>query len=60
MTDDARKKFIGAWQQKKKETITHPFINEKVEWGAAPYIQALLLARYIRGDLDDYPPFLWK
>lgn len=60
MTDDARKKFLASWQQKKKETITHPFIDEKIEWGTAPYVQALLLARYIRGDLDEYPPFMWK
>lgn len=60
LTDDARKKFLVAWQKKKQELITHPFIGEKIEWGTAPYVQALLLARYIRGDLDDYPPFLWK
>ncbi len=40
--------------------ITHPFLKEKMEWGLVPYIQALLLARTIRGDLDEYPPFLWK
>ncbi len=42
------------------ETIKHPFLDEKVEWGMLPYIQALLLARYIRGDLDAYPVFMWK
>ena len=60
MDDDARKTFISAWQERKKETIMHPFLKEKVEWGVVPYVQALLLARYIRGDLDLYPPFLWK
>ncbi len=60
MTDDAKKDFITSWQKKKQEEITHPFINEKVEWGIVPHIQAMLLARYIRGDLDAYPPFLWK
>ena len=60
MDDDARKAFISAWQERKKETIMHPFLKEKVEWGVVPYVQALMLARHIRGDLDLYPPFLWK
>lgn len=60
MTDDARKAFLTAWQARKKETIVHPFINEKIEWGLVPFVQATLLARYIRGDMDAYPPFLWK
>ena len=60
MDQDTRSKFLNAWQEKKKEMITHPFLNEKVEWGMVPYTQALLLARYIRGDLDAYPVFLWK
>ena len=46
--------------KKKKEVITHPFLKEKVEWGMVPYVQAMLLARYLRGDLDGYPAFLWK
>ena len=44
----------------KKETLTHPYLKEKIEWGLVPYMQALLLARTIRGDIDEYPPFLWK
>lgn len=60
MTDDTRKTFIAEWQKKKKEVIVHPFLNEKVEWGMVPHIQSLLLARYLRGDLDEYPPFMWK
>ncbi len=60
MNDNARKVFITAWQNRKGEVITHPFLEEKVEWGMVPYVQALLLARFIRGDLDDYPMFLWK
>ena len=60
MDDDARKQFLTQWQNKKKETITHPFLLEKMEWGLVPYVQAMLLARYIRGDLDEYPPLLWK
>lgn len=60
LTDTARKTFLQKWQERKKETITHPFLEEKVPWGLVPYIQSLLLARYLRGDLDAYPPFLWK
>lgn len=60
MNDETRKIVLSNWQAKKQEIITHPFIKEKVEWGLVPHVQALLLARYIRGDLDQYPPFLWK
>jgi CRISPR-associated protein Cas1 len=60
MDDDTRKAFLTAWQNRKQETITHPFLKEKVEWGLLPHVQALLLARFLRGDLDEYPPFLWK
>jgi CRISPR-associated protein Cas1 len=60
MDDDTRKKVLKAWQEKKQEKIIHPFLNESISWGLVPYAQALLLARYIRGDLDEYPPFLWK
>lgn len=60
LTDDGRKAFLKNWQEKKKEMLTHPYLGEKLPWGMIPYIQALLLARYLRGDLDDYPPFLWK
>ncbi|SNS94643.1 CRISPR-associated protein, Cas1 family [Anaerovirgula multivorans] len=60
MDDDTRKTILKAWQSKKQEKITHPFLQEKVEWGLVPYAQAMLLARYIRGDLDGYPPFMWK
>ena len=38
----------------------HPFLDQKIEWGLVPYVQALLLARTIRGDLSEYPPFFWK
>jgi CRISPR-associated protein Cas1 len=60
MTDESRRKVIKAWQYRKREQITHPFLKEKIPWGLVPYAQALLLARYLRGDLDGYPPFLWK
>lgn len=60
MTDETRKMFLTHWQKKKQEQITHPYLNEKIEWGMIPYVQAMLLARYLRGDLDEYPPFFWK
>lgn len=58
MSDEARKVFLTAWQSRKKETIVHPYLNEKIPIGLLPYVQAKLLAGYIRGDLDDYPVFL--
>lgn len=60
MTAEGRKKFLAAWQSRKQEEITHPYLKEKIPWGLVPYVQALLLARFLRGDLDGYPPFLWK
>ena len=60
MDTDIRKKLLSEWQNKKKEIITHPYLNEKVEWGMVPFVQAMLVARYLRGDLDEYPVFLWK
>ncbi len=60
LKDDARKVFLAAWQKRKQEMILHPFLREKIPWGLVPYAQAMLLARYLRGDLDAYPPFLWK
>ena len=60
MKDDARKTVLLAWHKKKQETIVHPFLGEKVEIGLLPYVQALLLARHLRGDIDAYPPFLLK
>ena len=60
LRDDGRKKLQKEWQIRKQKKIIHPYLKEKIEWGLIPYVQALLLARYIRGDLDGYPPFLWK
>ena len=60
LTEKGRRVFLKTWQDRKKETLTHPFLKEKIPWGLVPYVQALLLARFLRGDLDDYPPFLWK
>ncbi len=60
MSDEARKEVLMAWQKKKQEEILHPFIGEKIAVGLIPHAQALLLARFLRGDLDAYPPFRWK
>lgn len=60
LTDAARRTFLQKWQERKRETITHPFLDEKLPWGLVPYVQSLLLARCLRGDLEAYPPFLWK
>jgi len=60
MEPDTRKAVLEAWQRRKQEEIQHPFLNEKIPVGLLPYTQAMLLARYLRGDLDDYPPFFWR
>jgi CRISPR-associated protein Cas1 len=60
MADDTRKEVILAYQKRKQDEIFHPFLEEKVPIGILFHIQALLLARYLRGDLDGYPPFIWR
>jgi CRISPR-associated protein Cas1 len=60
MDDDTRKKVLSAWQEKKQTEIVHPYLQERIPIGLLPHTQALLLARYLRGDLDAYPPFFWK
>ena len=60
MNDATRKTVIQAWQERKREPVTHIFLNEKLESGLLPYAQALLLARHVRGDIDGYPPFIFK
>jgi len=60
MKDETRRTVLAAWQERKRDQITHPFLKEKIPWGLVVHSQALLLARHLRGDLDEYPPFLWK
>lgn len=60
MNDKGRKKFLKKWQERKQDELMHPYLKEKIQWGMLPYVQALLLARYIRGDLSEYPPFFWR
>ncbi|MFW6456879.1 MAG: type I-C CRISPR-associated endonuclease Cas1c [Planctomycetota bacterium] len=60
MEDEARKKVLKEYQRRKQQEIMHPFLDEKMEVGMLPYAQALLLSRYIRGEMDAYPPFTWR
>ncbi|MDZ4740521.1 MAG: type I-C CRISPR-associated endonuclease Cas1c [Alphaproteobacteria bacterium] len=60
LNDDARKTVLTVYQERKKENIQHPFLDEPASFGLMPYLQAQLLARHLRGDLDAYPPFVWK
>jgi CRISPR-associated protein Cas1 len=60
LNDNGRKTFLQAWQSRKKEEVMHPFINEKIPIGLIPYVQAQLLARHLRGDIDAYPVYLIK
>ncbi len=60
LTDDARRRVLIAWQERKKETIRHPFLGETVPFGLIAHVQAQLLARHLRGDLDGYPAFIWR
>ncbi|MFV0340547.1 MAG: type I-C CRISPR-associated endonuclease Cas1c [Parachlamydiaceae bacterium] len=60
MNDDTRKEVLLGYQKRKQEEITHPFLCEKIPIGLIPHVQASLLARHLRGDLDAYPPFIWK
>jgi CRISPR-associated protein Cas1 len=60
LTADARKTVLSAWQERKKEERKHSFLEEIAPLGLVPYLQAQLLARHLRGDLDAYPPWFWK
>ena len=60
LSDEGRKTVLTAYQKRKQEEITHPYLQETVQTGLQFYIQALLLARHLRGDMDGYPAFLWK
>jgi CRISP-associated protein Cas1 len=60
MDDDTRKTVLTTWQERKKEEILHPYLKERIPFGLIPHVQAMLLARFLRGDLDAYPPFFWN
>jgi CRISPR-associated protein Cas1 len=60
MDDETRKTVLTAWQERKKEEILHPYLKERIPFGLIPHVQAMLLSRFLRGDLDAYPPFFWN
>ena len=60
LNERGRRTLLSAWEKRKQEQIVHPFLKEKVPIGLIPYVQAMLFARVLRGDLDDYPPFVWR
>ena len=60
LNDTGRRAFLQHWQERKRVSLTPALLQERIPWGLVPYVQALLLARCLRGDLDGYPPFLWK
>jgi CRISPR-associated protein Cas1 len=60
LSKDGKKKVLSAWQEKKRSTITHPYLGEKIPLGILPFIQSSLLAKYIRGEIEEYPCFLMK
>lgn len=60
MDDETRKTVIQSWQEKKQETLTHPYLKETIPYGLLPYVQALLLSKSLRDDIDGYPPFFWS
>lgn len=60
MDDQTRKEVLSAWQKRKQDEILHPYLNERIPFGLIPHVQATLLARHLRGDIDAYPPFFWS
>lgn len=60
LREDARKTVLTAWEERKRTTVTHPFLSEKMPLGIVPHVQAQLLARHLRGDLDNYPAYVWR
>lgn len=60
LSEKGRRKVIEQWRSRKRESIQHPFLKEKISIGMIPYAQSMLFARVLRGDLDRYPPFAWR
>ena len=60
LTDEGRRIFLDTWQKRKKDIVIHPFLGEKVPVGVLPFVQAQLLSRCLRGDLEEYPGYMWK
>lgn len=60
LNDEGRKKVLTRWQEKKRSDIVHPYLKQKIPLGLLPYVQSNLLAKYVRGEMESYPPFLLK
>ena len=60
LNEDGRKKVLARWQEKKRSEIIHPYLKQKIPLGLLPYVQSNLLAKYVRGEIESYPPFLLK
>lgn len=60
LNDDGRKKVVKLWQEKKRTTITHPYLRQKIPLGLLPFIQSSLLAKYVRGEIPEYPAYLQR
>ncbi|ARN56662.1 CRISPR-associated endonuclease Cas1 [Sedimentisphaera salicampi] len=60
MNEETRKLLINAYQKRKQDEIIHPFTKEKIKFGLLPHLQAMLLARFLRAEMEDYPPYFWK
>lgn len=60
LDESGRKTVLTAWQERKRDLVQHPFLKERMAWGLIPHVQALLLARCLRGDMEQYPPYFWK
>lgn len=60
LNKDGKRKVITQWQEKKRSTIIHPYLNEKIQLGLLPFVQSSLLAKYIRGEIEEYPCYLLK
>lgn len=58
LNDDGRKKVLKAWQERKREVFTHPYLKQKIAYGLLPFVQSNLLAKFVRGEIGEYPPFL--
>lgn len=60
LNDEGRKKVLSRWQEKKRSDIVHPYLKQKIPFGLLPYVQSNLLAKYVRGEIEEYPSFLLK
>ena len=60
LTSSGRKKVLSKLQEKKRETLMHPFLKQKIPYGLLPFVQSNLLAKFVRGEIAEYPPFIMR